>query len=387
MVRLTAAVLLCFTLLCVGALGQGPAAPLWPTEVIGESSGGFTFSVRLMGDAKVTFRDVGTIDSLLNSGDTVSWMTRQYHDGVVQRDSRTTTDGVQLPDDGYTSAWSMLFDSQILSDQTGIAFHNYSTVSGGATVDAESGANPGVDLEASRRFGGFGKRMADSRRSGAWGGFLGFGVTDVNAKTEGTVMADLRTLTDIYSLDGATPPTAPYSAPSTESVTVIGPDGTETQVTIDTTTYLANKPLSRVETTDPGAAEIDGYWQVKGAYGSLRAGIWGRMFLSRQLSVRVSAGINYSVLGIQMRYDERLAWEGLRTEIRDTAISEEDTYGILGYFGSLDLELWLTRRTGFFASVTYEDVSEDLAIIVGGRTADIGLASGTGFRFGITTLF
>jgi hypothetical protein len=88
-----------------------------------------------------------------------------------------------------------------------------------------------------------------------------------------------------------------------------------------------------------------------------------------------------------MRYDERLAWEGLRTEIRDTAISEEDTYGILGYFGSLDLELWLTRRTGFFASVTYEDVSEDLAIIVGGRTADIGLASGTGFRFGITTLF
>ncbi|MGH8019978.1 MAG: hypothetical protein ACREIA_17210, partial [Opitutaceae bacterium] len=360
---------------------------LWPSEVIGESSGGFTFSVRVLGNANVTFRDLGTIESSLDSGERFGEATRTYHDGVVQLDQRTTADGVDLPDDGYTSYWSMLNDSQVLPDQSGIAFHNYSTISDGATVDAESGSKPGFDLELSRRFGGFGKRMSDNRRPGSWGGFLGLGLTDINAKTTGTINATLRSITDVYSLDGATPPTAPYTAPSTETVTVIGPDGTETSVVINNSILLANQPISRTVTDEAGAAAIDGFWQVKGTYVSARTGVWSRFHISRQLSIRASAGVSFHLLGVDMRYDERLEDETLAVPIRAQEQGETTSYEAVGLFGSLDVELWLTRRTGLFASFTYEGLSDDLALTLGGRTADVELSSGAGFRFGLTTLF
>ncbi len=386
MSRLFAVLVLLSTILCIEGYSQGSSG-LWPSEVIGESSGGFSFSVRLLGNAKVTFRDLGTIESTLDSGERFGELTRAYHDGIVQIDQRTTSDGVDLPDDGYTSYWTMLNDSQVLPDQSGIAFHNYSTISDGATVDAESGRKPGFDMELSRRFGGYGKRMSDNRRPGSWGGFLGLGLTDINAKTSGTINATLRSITDVYSLDGATPPTAPYTAPSTETVTIIGPDGTESSVVINTSILLANQPFSRTETNEVGAAAIEGFWQAKGTYFSARAGAWSRFHLSRQLSIRASVGVSFYVLGIDMRYDERIDSEAYAAEIRAQEQGQTTNYDAIGLFGSLDIELWLTRRTGLFASFTYEGLSDDLALTLGGRTADIKLASGAGFRIGLTTLF
>lgn len=391
MSRLSATFLLCTPLLCLEMHAQGPTAPLWPTEVIGESSGGFTFSVRMLGEAKVTFRDIGGIPSVLDSGDLLSEATRVYHDGFVQRDTRFTNDGLDLPDDGYTQAWSMLFADQVLADQSGIAFHNHSTIADGSTLESDSGNNPGVDMELSRRFGGFGRRMSDNRRTGSWGGFVGFGLTDINAKEQTRISATLRTISDTYSLDGATAPTGPYTSPSTETVTVIGTDGTPRQVVLNTNTLLVNRPYTRTETLTPGGAEIDGFWQVKGAYFTGRAGVWARWHVSRQFSIRASVGASLSVLGVHMRYDERLAREEnaipYLVEIRQSETTKDESHDFAGLFGSLDFELWLTRRTGLFASVSYENVSRDLSLTAGGRTADLRLTSGTGFRLGFTTLF
>ncbi|BET65285.1 hypothetical protein ASA1KI_02030 [Opitutales bacterium ASA1] len=366
---------------------QGPSGSLWPSEVIGESRGGFALSVRLLGDAKVTFRDLGTIASSLDSGDRFGELTRQYHDGVVQRDARVTTDGFDLPNDGYTNTWTMLGAGQVLPDGSGIAFHNYSTRSDGATVDAESGNEPGFDMELSWRFGGFGARMADHRRRGSWGAFAGLGLTDINAKANATINASLVAIRDVYSLDGARPPTGPYTGPSTETITVIGADGTETSVVVDTTILLGNEPFSRTETVQVGGAELEGFWQVRGSYFATRAGMWARWRVAPQLSVRASAGVSFKFLGLDMRYDEWMDSEALRAEIRDAGQAETTKYDSIGLFGSVDVEFWLTRRTGFFASFTYEALEDDLALTVGGRTADIQLSSGTGFRVGLTTLF
>ena len=387
MSRLSAVFVLFSTILCIEGYSQGSANPMWSTQFIGESSGGFSFSFRVLGDAKVTFRDLGTIESSLNSGEAFGEFSRAYHDGLVQRDQRTTSEGVDLPNDGYTSVWSMSNVSQVVPDQSGIAFHNYSTITDGATVDAQSGRKTGFDVELSRRFGGFGKRMADNRRTGSWGGFGGLSLTDINAKSFGAITATLHSITDTYSLDGATPPTGAYSAPSSETVTVIGADGTESLVTISNTILLGNEPFSRVETDAVGAAEIDGFWQVKGAYVAARAGVWARWYISRQFSVRASAGISFSLLGVDMRYEERMNSESLRAEILAREEGKTTSFDSIGLFGSLDVELWLTRRTGLFGSFTYEQLSDDIALTLGGRTADIKLSSGAGFRIGFTTLF
>jgi len=229
--------------------------------------------------------------------------------------------------------------------------------------------------------------MADNRRTGSWGGFGGLSLTDINAKSFGAITATLHSITDTYSLDGATPPTGAYSAPSSETVTVIGADGTESLVTISNTILLGNEPFSRVETDAVGAAEIDGFWQVKGAYVAARAGVWARWYISRQFSVRASAGISFSLLGVDMRYEERMNSESLRAEILAREEGKTTSFDSIGLFGSLDVELWLTRRTGLFGSFTYEQLSDDIALTLGGRTADIKLSSGAGFRIGFTTLF
>ncbi len=379
--------LLALTLAASAVVAVAQTAPSWTAQSIGESSGGFTLSVRSTGKATVTFRGLGTIASPGDMGDLISATRRTYDDGAVLLDGRTTNDGIALPDDGLTSSWAYNFESQVLPDRSGIAFNRYSALSADATVDADSGAAPGIDLEIAKRFGGFGRRLPDNRRSGSWGAFLGFSVTDVKAETSGTIFADLETVTDLYTLDGRLPPPAPYSAPSSGSVTVIGPDGIEIPVTIDTTVLLGNRPYQRTTTVTPGAAEVEGFWKVGGTYASVRAGLWVRTHVTRRLAVRASAGLSYSLLGVEMRYDERLLIENVVTTIAAAEDLQSDGVGISGYFASFDLEYWLTSRTGFFAGLTYERVARDLTLTIGGREADFSLASGAGFRVGLTTLF
>ena len=182
-------------------------------------------------------------------------------------------------------------------------------------------------------------------------------------------------------------------------MTETAPDGTTFTRTIDNTTLLNSRPYSRsAPVTLADAALVDGFWQVKGAIYSVRAGPWLRWHLGSRLSLRASAGVAFSYVGVKMEYDEILneGFVNIRSPqfLRGGNITEPDDANRFGVFGSLDAEWWISDRTSFFASLTYEDTGDDLEIIanqddedIPDRRAVVELPNGTGFRVGVTVLF
>lgn len=367
-----------------------------------------SLSLRYVGRTQAIIRGLGTIASAHEATDVVSDVTRTYDDGFVGVDARVDGDGNRIADDGRTNTWSFRNSSQITPDESSVVFNTYSTTSEGAIVAARAKPAVGADVEFSREVRKFGGR-SEERRTFAWGAVWGFGVSDVNAKASDTIRAQLNTLTDTYSLLGAAPPTLTevdadangspdrdgqgniitngYVAPSSTTETVTNADGTTTSYTIDTTVLLANRPDSRTETSEPGAAQIDGIWQIKGAALSLRAGPFLRWQPREHFALRLSAGGTLSLLGLSMRYDERLRMENLNAPVMENESSATSTFTVGGLFGGVDLEWWLTERTGFFGAGYYEDYSKSAELSSGGRTGEIKFTGGLGVRAGLTYRF
>lgn len=360
-------------------------------ELVGPK-GEFSVGIRVVGQLKATFSGLGTIKSDdLVTGDLTSELARIYSDGYVSLDTRVDADGNSLLDDGRTNTWAYSYASQVTSDQSGISFHAYDSLSDGSTMSASSNPSVGIDLEGSRKLGSFGRFVGEQTREWTYGIEFGFGLNTLSAKTSGRITATLHTVTDTYSLLGSPVPTITdsegYTAPSTTTQTVTNADGTTTDQVIDTTTFISNRPESRVETTEFGAANIDGAWQVRGAYLSLRTGPWLRWQPKENLSLNLSAGGTLSVIGLNMSYDESLVISDDLTASQVTNKSENATFHAGGIFTGLDAEWWLSKRTGFFGGAYYEKFSREAAISVDGRTATVEVSSGLGFRFGITTKF
>jgi hypothetical protein len=354
----------------------------------------FSLAVRYSGKSSVRFKGLGTINSVWSAGTTTDEESRSYDDGAVSLDARTNDDGADLPDDGRTNTWSYAKSSQVLADGSGIAFHTYSSVAEESELFVSEGATPGIDVEYGHQFGQSSRRNREGTPRWAWGILLGFGLSDVNLKTRETIRATLNTLTDTYSLLGSAVPVddtpddgIAYSAPSTATETITLSDGTTSSFTLDTTTLLGNRPESRVLTSTPGGAEIEGFWQIKGAYFTLRSGPWVRWQPSEKISVRLSAGATVSWLGMHIRYDERLLRDDVAAEIKANNETKNEGFGIPGVFSGLEAEWWLTQRTGFFGGATYEQFSKDATLEADGRRADVKVSSGLGLRLGITTRF
>ena len=371
----------------------------------------FSVSTRLIGRANVTFTNLGSVSSGHDATDLISEVTRTYDDGRVSLDTRTDTDGNDLLDDGRTNSWYYYSASQVTPDQSGIAFHQYSSVSEGQNRSVESGLMPGLDVEYSLRLGLFARPAPDRPARISWGWAIGIGFSDVNVKTSGTLFATLHKLTDTYSLLGAAVPDVGdgdddsdddiddpdgpgYTSPSQRVESVTNADGTVTEYVVDTTTLLANRPESRLEEIFEGGAEIEGFWQVRGASMTVRTGPWIRWQPAEKFSLRLSAGGAVTLLGLRMRYDERLvAANGLQlSDTTDVLIQEQDetesqSFAVGGLFSGLDAEWWFTRRTGFFGSAYYEQFSQEGTLNAGERGARIEISSGVGVRFGITTRF
>ncbi|MBE2214178.1 MAG: hypothetical protein IAE82_09935 [Opitutaceae bacterium] len=385
-----------FLLLLVAAAALPAWAQIQPRslQTIDDPKGEFSLSLRFSGNVEVSFRDVGTLGSSKNIGDVYSEWNRSYDDGAVAIDQRKSSDGADLPDDGRTNTWRVAFDSQLIDEDgdglnDGIAFHRYETRGDGATVAADSTQVPGIDFDYSYAFGKFGGRLRNKSPRATWGGTVGGTITSINAKSNDSIVVTLLTTEDRYSLDGAVLDDAPYTAPSSSTSTGTDSDGNTVTNTVDTTILLANRPYRRVtpEERPFEQAEVEGFWQVRGGALTARAGLWARFRPHEKLGVRVSAGLTASFLGLTMRYDEWLDKEELVTPLRHQSETSPDKWLYYGAYGSADAELWLTGSTALFIGATYEKLDEDISIPLDGRTADIRLGSGTGFRLGFTKLF
>lgn len=365
-----------------------------------------TYGARLLSGSKSAFSGFGMItDSLQHESDTTgTGENRIYHDGTVLVDPRgaPVDDGnggvvnVPITPDGKTNSWSYIDASQVLPDGT-IAMHSYTANildSGPRTKDPSSSF--GIELSVARDLGHAFFRFD-------WNMNAGLSLNDLRAKMNGVEKANITTITDTYSLNGAPAPAAPYVAPSTTSITVIdasgnpllNADGSSVTIQVDNSTLLSNTPETRTTTTVVDVGSVLNHYDLKGAYFTFRAGPTLVFPITQGLRATLSLGAALVYAGTTYTVEQ-----DFKPATGDDIIStENNTVAKLlpGYYVDAGMELQLTNRTGFYVSAIYQNNgSYSQAIANNGspglpNTANyvskIDLSSLQGFRFGVNVRF
>jgi hypothetical protein len=281
---------------------------------------------------------------------------------------------------GRTRNWGYASATQLTGDGR-LAMSTYSATSEGASALKESGVSAGVEFQYVRHFSKPANRLQ-------WGVLAGVTLNGINSKTAGTVISTLNSRTDYYSLGGATLPAAPYFAPSFDDYLsstgeVIRTDGLETTVPI------VAAPLSHVETSKPQGVEVDGNWQVKGAYFMVRLGPTIRTQLTNRLGVSASMGVAGAYTGTTYSVTETFQVPDIDGLIigagRGTELTSETEF-LSGYYADVNVEWLATERTGLFGGFTAQKF-DGYDQSVGSRTARIDLGSSIGLRGGVSIRF
>jgi hypothetical protein len=390
-------------------------APPWQVSV----------GIRMAGKAKVKFSQLGAVPTDVYPGSTAASDSsttnygRTYADGKVLADSTyaLNSDGSTYsrisPTDGKTNYWNFSSAEQVVDLPDGggkaLAFHAYVVETAGTTAAVEKNSQIAWDIEISRELG--------SNRRMSWGLLFGAAISDINCKTDATIKAKLRTLTDYYSLTGVTLPTDYTSGTSYSGVEEYYPytyklndngtyatdssgayipvyqyDSQGNKLTAWTTAQrISTDPTKRTDVTEETASlDCIGHWEVKGAYMTARFGPFFSYQLTRRLSLRASAGITFTVIGARLLLNERVLIPATKAYMQLTNENlnlDAKVNGILGYFASCELDTYFTDRTGMFFAASHEDFEKDFSMSYYAQHADISLSTGTVLRTGITTRF
>ena len=430
----------CLLTLTLGLCAAANAQETVPIEYYRPLRNSFSVGVRMIGGAaKVNFSNVGIIPARLLHSPFVADVTRTYDNGFVGRDvriagaeddpdtvfapapseangirteitreavnggasyiiRRRVTDSTgatpvvtnsilyeeRFHKTGSTRHWGFASPNQVNNDGT-VDMSIYDISSRGAAVEAESGRSTGVELQ-------FGHILKRYKRF-EWGFNVSAGASLINAKTRQIVRANLNRTTDTFRLDGFTAADARLFAPYNSD------DHAETRDPDSATAgdeYVAGTPQLLFSTpTQVGAksstpTDVFGYWQIKGAYYMFRAGPIVRFPFAKKWAATVSAGASLAYVGSVFLVDEYalindVLGEPLRFQnFADNRSEEKRLVG--GYYADVNIERWLTVRTGFFAGFSYEKAGK-FDHTLAGRNARVDLGGGTGFRFGVITRF
>ena len=152
---------------------------------------------------------------------------------------------------------------------------------------------------------------------------------------------------------------------------------------------LAAAGITYRDEQPPDGVEVQGVWQVKGAYFMVRLGPSVRTNLTSRLGVNASLGVAGAYAGTTYSVSERFVVPGLTDTYvgNSSGIAESRATKFLsGYYADLNLEWAANERTGLFTGVTaqkFEAYDQE----VGGRTARIDLGSTVGIRGGVSIRF
>ncbi|MDR0353970.1 MAG: hypothetical protein LBI02_11735 [Opitutaceae bacterium] len=266
------------------------------------------------------------------------------------------------------------------TDTGQVTFGRYWTEAAGNEIELEDGNNPGVEF----RF----ERILQRFKRFEWGLAATAGISEFNAKTRQGIQVRLRGNEYTYNLsrplpdDGSTGgPT--FTADETEETTAaIGihhDNYNEATDTFDHNYQAGGTPVDRM-------ADVHGYWQMRGVYYLYRAGPFIRVPLTRKLSLSASAGYMGAYVGSKFRYEETMRIPEVTAAYTTGDTVKTNQRYVSGYYGDLNLEWWLSTRTGFYAGAAYEKMG-DYTQIHAERRADVKMDGGAGFRFGIITRF
>jgi len=340
------------------------------------------FGLHFVGGPKVAFGQLGAVPSAANIGDPTGLENRAYNDGNVLLDQRKAQDG-SLVGDGLTNSWNFVNTSQATASGD-LAFHDYTSTSLGASERAKSNTAAGWELQVGHSLGKIGRKVDFSVVGG-------FSFSSIDAKASAVVPGLMTTVTDVYPLYGQDVPTPPYSAPQSGSQYVYDANGNQvldiygnpTTTTFDNSTLLGNQPN---RTTTTNVADVQGYWQLKGAYYTLKVGPMLQVPITERIKFSVGAGVGVALVGTTYSVDEILQVG----DVNDSTVEAKDSQSrfvmLPLYYANADAEYWVTERSGFYLGVNGQK-SGSYDQSVGGRTATIDLGTTYGVQSGITLRF
>jgi len=327
--------------------------------------------VRALTGAKTAFRGTGFVTSFSQLQDATSTdVVRGYHDGVVFLDPR------EAATDGKTSNWAFDDDQQIINNGADIAFHTYSAqITESATKNNDNGLSLGAELVVSRDLGKIGKRIE-------WMITAGVSLNGIDDSLEETVMADIKTITDVYSLDGQTIPTSarPYEAPS------FGADSEGN--TIETSVFLGRSPDSRTETNTTNDTQVRSFSKLRGTYVTLRVGPTFRVQITDKLRFTVSGGP--VLVHSASTYTVNRAFTVDTSAMVTDQVGSTTSENLTGYYADAGLEYLLSETAGFYLGAFYQTAGAYTQYITEQSSSyelDVDLSRLQGLRGGLTYKF
>lgn len=303
---------------------------------------------------------------------------RSYHDGYVNRDTRTITDpsGRTSPiaSDGRTNSWSFTNDKQVGTGSASglMAMHAY-TAQGtdSATHEKDPGSSLGVEVVLERDFG----KLLRTRMQ--WGVVGGVSMNQFSSTASANTPATVTTTTDYYSLNGQLPPAAPYTAPSFSG-------------SADTSVLLGNTVLARTTTQTTLADAVLTSWHLRGSYMTFRGGPTLTMPIGSHFTANISAGMvlvyagsTYSVV------------QNFRPETGDLiADSNSDGSSTLrpGFYVDANVQWDMTDTAGLYLGGVYQNSGEYTQTVTSadGKSTyytRVDLSKLQGFRAGVSFKF
>lgn len=283
---------------------------------------------------------------------------------------------------GLSRDWSYSYANQITG--TGqIAMRSYSAESDGAKASNKQGPSGGLELQFSRVLSRASKRAE-------WGFTTGVSLNDINSKANGSILATLRTNTDLYSLNGLPVPnsatTSTYVAPSFADLT----DGTGALIAangLETTTPINQTPASSSTSAVVGGTTVNGNWKLRGSYFMVKVGPSLRGQITERLGFNASLGVAGAYAGTRYSVVETFIVPDVgRTATTPETEFSDATKFLSGFYADLNLEWAANEVTGLFAGLTAQKFG-DYNQSVGGRTAHIDLGSTVGLRGGVSIRF
>ena len=346
-----------------------------------------------------------TTYALSYSDDGTTAILQTYADGTTRPASTLKTLAYK---EGQTRYWNVNSASQIDTTNQTVSMSNYGAKSAGASIEVNADASSGFELSWDHRL---------VERGHLELGFSGgLSLTSINAKVSGVVQAYLLKTTDVYKMvdtglntklinggtDSSGATIATTQPGNALSLPLLDKEGNPMSQYVDTTTLpnttisgsdqslvtpLLNTPIKQGNVGDiAGLVDVQGYWQIKGAYYNMQFGPTFRYRFNDRWAVSGGAGLVVGYVGTVFRVTEQFDVADSSTTV---SVKEENTTHkfVPGYYGNLNCEFWVTERTGFYVGLSYQKMREFTQTPLSERTAKIDLGSSAGWRLGIVTRF
>ncbi len=357
-----------------------------------------SLGARSLSGVKTNFGGTGQVASELRNGDATGHrVTRFYHDGAVGVDKRTVTEddgnggtiNVPITPDGLTDNWRYSDSRQANPDGT-IAMHTYTAdiLNGGPRTKNPS-SSYGVELNVKRDGGKIGTRLN-------WSLIGGLSLNGMSSRLSAAEQATVTTVTDTYSLNGASAPPAPYTSRISTNENafdangnpILDANGGNVTRLIDNTVLIADEPQTRATSVATTLTNVTNRYRLKGAFFTFRAGPTLILPITQKLRATLSLGAAVVFAGSE--YEVLQEFQPDTADVITDTVTDREAKLLPGYFADANMEYTLTDRAGIYAGAIYQGTgsyTQKIETASANYQSKIDLSALSGFHFGMNVRF